>query len=100
MDDSSNISLLPQNTDFVNPEGPALDVPDVLKEAPAAAPPPPDQPQTPEGPKLPDREALLNDLEEKIDGFFGFARNRSGKIQESVDGTNRLNKSLEELIGN
>jgi hypothetical protein len=102
MDDTSYKSLLPPNTDFLNPEGstPVPDIPEIHTETPAPAPPPPDLTKTPEGPNLPDREAVLKDLGEKIDGFFGFARVRGGRIQESADVINRSRQPLEELKEN
>jgi len=99
MDDPSYKSLLPPNTDFLNPEGPSP-VPEVRSEAPAAAPPIPDPAKTPEGPKPPDREVILNEIGERIEGFFGFARVRSGRIQESVDVINRSRLPLERLKEN
>ncbi len=100
MDDPNNNSLLPANTEFVNPEGgaPAPDIiPEVPIEAPASAPPAPDPTKTTEGPRLPDREALLDEVGQKIEIFFGFTRDRSGRIQESVGAINKSKEPMEIL---
>lgn len=101
MDDPTK-SILPQNIDFVNLEGPVPvpDIPEVRTEAPASAPPAPTQPQTPEGPKYPDREVIIKEVGERIEGFFGFARVRSERIQESTDVIKRSKQPLERIAEN
>ncbi len=93
-------SLLPPNTDFLNAES-GIPNPislDINTEMAGGGPPePPNTIKSPEAPKNPDREVLIGALGERIEGFFGMARVRTSRIEESQAEVNKATRSLAEF---
>lgn len=53
-----------------------------------------------EKPEYPDKEVILNNLGERIEGFFGMARSRERNIRDSIDGARQSTRPLEDLKEN